>query len=106
MKRRGSSTRSRPDRGRTRGGGKRLLTSGSTGTPTPTSIGDLNGSGRITGMAPDPGGTTATRDRSAEFLGQRDDDTLGAAEVAEQEHVLVPHHLADELGAMGPQAGD
>src|SRR6266496_415561 len=45
-------------------------------------------------------------DGSAEFLGQRDNDAFGAAEVAEQKDVLVPHHLADELGAMGPQAGD
>ncbi len=40
-------------------------------------------------------------DGSAEFLGQRDNDAFGAAEVAEQKDVLVPHHLADELGAMG-----
>ena len=43
---------------------------------------------------------------SAEFLGQRDDDAFGATEVAEQKDVLVLHHLADELGAMGPQTGD
>ena len=55
---------------------------------------------RRTGMPlPPPNG-------SAEFLGQRDDDAFGAAEVAEQKDVLVPHHLADELGAMGSQSGD
>src|SRR4051812_26074048 len=43
---------------------------------------------------------------SAELLGQRDDDSLGAAEVAEPVAVLVLHHLADEFGAVGPQPGD
>lgn len=45
-------------------------------------------------------------ERSAELLGQRDDDTFGAAQVAEQEDVLVPDHLADEFGAAGPPPGD
>ena len=43
---------------------------------------------------------------SAELLGQRDDDALGAAEVAEPIAVLVLHHLADEFGAVGLQAGN
>jgi hypothetical protein len=43
---------------------------------------------------------------SAELLGQRNDDALGAAHVAEQIDVLVLRHLADELGPMGLQAGN
>jgi hypothetical protein len=43
---------------------------------------------------------------STELLGQRDDDALGAADVAEPIAVLVPRHLADEFGAVGAQAGD
>jgi hypothetical protein len=35
--------------------------------------------------------------KSAELLGQRDDDALGAAHVAEPITVLVLHHLANEL---------
>jgi hypothetical protein len=42
---------------------------------------------------------------SAELLGQRDDDALGAADVAEPIAVLVLLQLADEFGAMGVQAG-
>src|SRR5262245_6033682 len=43
---------------------------------------------------------------SAERLGQCDDDALGAPDVAEPILVLVLHHLANELGAVGPQAGE
>jgi hypothetical protein len=43
---------------------------------------------------------------SAELFGESDDDALGTADVAEQVAVLEPHHLADELGAVGAQAGD
>ena len=43
---------------------------------------------------------------SGELLGQRNDDALGAAEVAEQKAVLLLRHLADELGAMGAQTGN
>src|SRR5205085_5816879 len=42
---------------------------------------------------------------SAELLGQRDDDALRAADVTEPIAVLVLRHLANELGAMGAQAG-
>src|SRR5918995_2092924 len=45
------------------------------------------------------------RQRSAELLGQCDDDALGAADVTEPILVLVLHHLADELGAVAKQAG-
>src|SRR5579862_324538 len=42
----------------------------------------------------------------ADLLGQGDDDARGAAEVAEQEGVLELGHLAEQLGAVGAQAGD
>ncbi len=41
---------------------------------------------------------------SEKFLGQRDDDTRGASQVAESVLVLVLRHLADEFGAVGAQA--
>ena len=37
---------------------------------------------------------------SADLLGQGDDDARGAAQVAQQEKVLVLRHLAEELGTM------
>jgi hypothetical protein len=40
---------------------------------------------------------------SAELLGQRDDDALGAADVAESIAVLVLRHLAEEFGVTGAQ---
>src|SRR5260370_37909926 len=43
---------------------------------------------------------------SADLFGQGDDDARGAAEVAEQEDVLVLRYLAEEFGAVGAQAGD
>src|SRR4029450_2919798 len=43
---------------------------------------------------------------SADLLRQLDDDPLRAADVAEQIDVLVVHHLADELTAVGSQAGE
>jgi hypothetical protein len=42
---------------------------------------------------------------SAELLGQRDDDALGAADVAGPIAVLVLLQLANEFGAMGMQMG-
>ncbi len=42
------------------------------------------------------------RDPSADLFCQLDDDSLGAADVAEPVAVLVVHQLADELGAAGP----
>ena len=42
---------------------------------------------------------------SAELLGERDDDALGAADVTEPILVLVLRQLANEFGAMGAQAG-
>src|SRR5438093_1652425 len=42
---------------------------------------------------------------SVELLRQPDDDALGPADVAEPIAVLVLHHLADEVGAVGLQAG-
>jgi len=51
--------------------------------------------------------STVGRDgSSAELLGQRDDDALGAADVAEPIDVLVLRQLADEFGAVGAQAGN
>src|SRR5207237_5556661 len=43
---------------------------------------------------------------SEEFLGQPDDDALGAADVGEPIRVLVLHHFADQFGAVGEQARD
>ena len=43
---------------------------------------------------------------SAELFGERDDDAIGAAEVAEPIEILVLPHLADELGAVSPHAGN
>jgi hypothetical protein len=42
---------------------------------------------------------------SAELFGERDDDAIGTAEVAEPVEILVLRHLADELGTMSPHAG-
>lgn len=42
----------------------------------------------------------------ADLFGQGDDDSRGAAEVAEPIAVLVLRHLAEEVGAVGAQAGD
>src|SRR6188472_3207665 len=42
----------------------------------------------------------------AELLGQRDDDSLGAADVADPVAVLVLRHPSHELRALGPHAGD
>ena len=49
------------------------------------------------GRGPDP---------SADLLCQLDDDSLGAADVAEPVFVLIALQLADELRAAGSQAGD
>src|SRR5581483_6413807 len=43
---------------------------------------------------------------SAELLGQADDDALGAAHEAKAVAVPVLSDPADELGAVGPQAGE
>lgn len=43
--------------------------------------------------------TKARPNASAEFLGQRDDDALGAADVAGPIDVVVLRHLANEFGA-------
>jgi hypothetical protein len=43
---------------------------------------------------------------SAELFGERDDDAIGPAEVAEPIEILVLRHLADELGAVSPHAGN
>ncbi len=43
---------------------------------------------------------------SAELLGQRNDDALGAADVAEPIRVLVPRRLADEFEATSAQAAN
>jgi hypothetical protein len=43
---------------------------------------------------------------SAELFGERDDDAIGAAEVAEPIEILVLRHLADELDAVSPHAGN
>jgi len=55
---------------------------------------DLDGVARLVGdrRRPDP---------SADLFGQLDDDSLGAADVAEPVAVLVAHQLADELGVAG-----
>src|ERR1700677_1516621 len=44
--------------------------------------------------------------RSADLLGQCDDDARGAAEVAEPEGALVLRHLAEEFRAVDAKAGD
>jgi hypothetical protein len=49
--------------------------------------------------------TPRTSNASAELLGQRDDDALWPADVAEPIGVLVLLQLANEFGAMGMQAG-
>ena len=41
-----------------------------------------------------------TRGRSADLLGQPDEDALGASDVAEPIHVFVLDHFADELRAI------
>src|SRR5206468_11453644 len=43
---------------------------------------------------------------SGEFLGQPNDNALGAADIGEPIRVLVLHHFADQFGAMGKQARD
>src|SRR3954451_18466318 len=43
---------------------------------------------------------------ASEALGESDDDALGAAEEAQPVDVLVLRDLADELAAVGAQAGD
>src|SRR6185503_12330520 len=43
---------------------------------------------------------------SGALLGQGDDDARGAADVTQPITVLVLHQLADELGAVGAQAGE
>ena len=57
----------------------------------------LAGGGAVPGAGP-------FTDRSPDLLRQLDDDPRGAADVAEPVAVLVPHQLADEFGAVGPQA--
>ncbi len=66
-----------------------------TGCASGTLVGRSIGSGVDGG--PDP---------SADPLCQFDDDTLGAADVAEPVAILVAPQLADELSAAGSQAGD
>src|SRR5687768_11322000 len=44
------------------------------------------------------------RERLPGLLGKRDDDALGAADVGEPIRVLVLHHFANQLGAVGEQA--
>src|SRR5947209_1280117 len=65
------------------------------GSASRTLVGSLGWSG--VGGGPHP---------SADPLCQLDDDSLGAADVAEPVAVLVALQLADELGAAGSQAGD
>ncbi len=48
---------------------------------------------------------SATRELSAELLGQRDDDALWATDVAKAIAVLVLLQLANEFGAVGLQTG-
>jgi hypothetical protein len=43
---------------------------------------------------------------SAELLGERNDDAVGATEVAEAVHILILRHLTDEFGAVRLHAGD
>src|SRR5947209_4233776 len=50
--------------------------------------------------------TTLSARTSAQGLGQRDDDALGAADVAEAIAVLVLRHLANELSAVAAQAAE
>ena len=45
-------------------------------------------------------------ERSAELLGQRDEDAPRVADVTEPVFVLVLHQLANELGAAGAEAGN
>jgi hypothetical protein len=56
------------------------------------------------------GRRSAATGELAELLGQRDDDPLGAANVAEPVAVLVlrhlSSHLSNEFRAVGSQAGD
>ncbi len=47
----------------------------------------------------------ATRQRSVQLLGERRDDALGAADVAEAIGLLVLLWLANEFGAVALQAG-
>ena len=46
------------------------------------------------------------RSVQTELFGERDDDAIGAADVAEPIEILVLPHLADELGAVSPHAGN
>jgi hypothetical protein len=43
---------------------------------------------------------------SGKFLGQPDDNALGAADVGKPIRVLVLHHFADQFGAVGKQSRD
>ena len=43
---------------------------------------------------------------SAELFGERNDDAIGTAEVAEAVEILVLRHLTDEVGAVSPHARD
>ena len=60
-------------------------------------------------MPVNPGGSELLRGSvsirgSAELFGKPDEDPFGPADVAEQVDVLVPDHLADQLGAVRPEA--
>jgi hypothetical protein len=52
------------------------------------------------------GRRSAATGELAELLGQRDDDPLGAANVAEPVAVLVLRHLSNEFRAVASQTGD
>src|SRR5690606_35057220 len=49
---------------------------------------------------------TCAPGRSAELLGEPDEDPLGAADVAEPVRVAVAHHVADQLRAVAAQPGE
>src|SRR4051812_28486807 len=86
-----------------------------TSRPRPRSTTPISSSPRGTATSPQPpsrrtaqsslhtGGGT---ERSAELLGESDDDALGAAQEAEPVDLLVLRDLADELGTVAAQAGD
>src|ERR671926_662985 len=61
--------------------------------------------GRSRASRPGGAGQRVSWARSAEPLGQADDDALRAAHEAEPVDVLVLRDLADEFGAVGAQAG-
>src|SRR5687768_9486556 len=46
----------------------------------------------------------AIRHALTELLGKPDNDALGAADVTEPIRVVVLHHFADQVGAVGAQA--